>query len=176
MFLLLRKGADHKAVLRLDKGMCNYADVVEDQLDIKFRDIPGSGAAGGLGGALFAFLGAKLMSGIDMVLDAVGFDEKIKGADLIITGEGSIDRQSLMGKVTSGVLKRAKIQNIPVVAVSGQVKDSEELNRAGFAAIFPIENGSVSLKTAMTKSYASSNLIRTVRQILFLLKTVADNT
>ena len=77
-----------------------------------------------------------------------------------------------MGKVLSGVLKRAKNQNIPVVAVSGQVKDSEELNRAGFVAVFPIESGSVSLETAMSKSYASANLVRTIRQILLLIKAI----
>lgn len=167
-----QKGADHDTVLRLENGMRNFAGVVKNELGIDIAEMPGAGAAGGLGGAFAAFLGARLQSGIDMVLDAVSFDEKIKGADLILTGEGSVDRQSLMGKVLSGVLKRAKNQNIPVVGVSGQVKDSEELNRAGFAAVFPIESGSVSLETAMSKSYASANLTRTIRQILNLLKNI----
>ncbi len=165
-----QKGADHGMVLRLDRGMRNFAEVIKRELGMDVGLMPGAGAAGGLGGAFAAFLGGRLRSGIDMVLDAVGFDEKIKGADLILTGEGSIDRQSLMGKVLSGVLKRAKNQNVPLVAVSGQVKDSEELNMAGFAAVFPIENGPVSLETAMSKPYASTNLKRTIRQILLLLK------
>lgn len=165
-----QKGADHGMVLRLDRGMRNFAEVIKRELGMDVGSMPGVGAAGGLGGAFAAFLGGRLRSGIDMVLDAVGFDEKIKGADLILTGEGSIDRQSLMGKVLSGVLKRAKNQNVPLVAVSGQVKDSEELNKAGFAAVFPIENGPVSLETAMSKPYASTNLKRTIRQILLLLK------
>lgn len=163
-----QKGADPDMVERLDKGMKNFADVVEDQLDVEFRNIPGSGAAGGLGGALYAFLGAKLQSGIDMVLDAIDFDEKIKGADLIISGEGSVDRQSLMGKVPSGVLKRAKVQNLPVVVIAGQVKDSKELNEAGFAAVFPIAAGPVSLQTAMTRSYAAENVYRTIKQVISL--------
>lgn len=165
-----QKGADHGMVLRLDRGMRNFAEVIKRELGMDVGSMPGAGAAGGLGGAFAAFLGGRLRSGIDMVLDAVGFDEKIKGADLILTGEGSIDRQSLMGKVLSGVLKRAKNQNVPLVVVSGQVKDSEELNMAGFAAVFPIENGPVSLETAMSKPYASTNLKRTIRQILLLLK------
>lgn len=165
-----QKGADHSMVLRLDRGMRNFAEVIKRELGMDVGSMPGAGAAGGLGGAFAAFLGGRLRSGIDMVLDAVGFDEKVKGADLILTGEGSIDRQSLMGKVLSGVLKRAKNQNVPLVAVSGQVKDSEELNMAGFAAVFPIENGPVSLETAMSKPYASTNLKRTIRQILLLLK------
>ena len=167
-----QKGADHDTVLRLENGMRNFAGVVKNELGKDVAEMPGAGAAGGLGAAFAAFLGARLQSGIDMVLDAVGFDKKIKDADLILTGEGSIDRQSLMGKVLSGVLKRAKNQNIPVVGVSGQVKDSEELNRAGFAAVFPIESGSVSLETAMSKSYASANLVRTIRQILLLIKAI----
>lgn len=165
-----QKGADHGMVLRLDRGMRNFAEVIKRELGMDVAAMPGAGAAGGLGGAFAAFLGGRLRSGIDMVLDAVCFDEKIKGADLILTGEGSIDRQSLMGKVLSGVLKRARNHNVPLVAVSGQVKDSEELNMAGFAAVFPIENGSVSLETAMCKPYASTNLKRTIRQILLLLK------
>ena len=164
-----QKGADPEMVRRLDDGMHNFAEVIRRKSGVDISGLAGAGAAGGLGGASAAFLNARLQSGIEMILDAVDFNEKIKGADLIITGEGSIDRQSLMGKTLSGVLDRAKKEGTPVLVLAGKVEDVEALNRAGFTAIFPIENGAVTLSDAMERNHSVENIQRTVSQIVRLM-------
>lgn len=164
-----QKGADPEMVRRLDDGMHNFAEVIRRKSGVDISGLAGAGAAGGLGGAFAAFLNARLQSGIEMILDAVDFNEKIKGADLIITGEGSIDRQSLMGKTLSGVLDRAKKEGTPVLVLAGKVEDVEALNRAGFTAIFPIENGAVTLSDAMERNHSVENIQRTVSQIVRLM-------
>lgn len=167
-----QKGAGPEMVRRLDDGMRNFAEVIRKKSGVDISGLAGAGAAGGLGGAFAAFLNARLQSGIDMILDAVDFNSKIKGADLIITGEGSIDRQSFMGKTLSGVLGRAHIEGTPVVVLTGKVEDVEALNRAGFTAIFPIGNGAVTLSDAMEKDHAVENIRRTVSQIVRLMMMV----
>ena len=133
--------------------------------------MPGVGAAGGLGYAFVAFLGARLQRGVDMVLDAVGFDSIIEGADLVITGEGRIDSQTFTGKTPYGVLQRASRQNIPVVALAGLVDLDDSFTAtlsesAGFRAIRQITPEGMPLSEAMLPSVASANLRRSISTLL----------
>ncbi|MEA2063481.1 MAG: glycerate kinase [Gemmatimonadota bacterium] len=120
-----QKGADPEMVERLEAGLANLASRIGQDLGLEIAGLPGSGAAGGLGAAVAAFLGGGLVSGIDYVLDAVQFNKALEGADLVITGEGSFDSQSLGGKVISGVLERAKAKNVPVAVVCGVYKQGD---------------------------------------------------
>lgn len=116
-----QKGADAAAVRRLEEGTAHFATLIRERTGINLQEVPGSGAAGGLGGALAALLGACLESGIDLVLDAAGFDAQLRDADLVITGEGRIDAQSAQGKAVWGVLRRSQRAGVPVVAVCGRL-------------------------------------------------------
>jgi glycerate 2-kinase len=121
-----QKGATPEIVRELDAALARYADVVEAFVGRPIRDVPGAGAAGGLGAGLLAFLDARLVSGAELVLGAVGFAERIAGADLVITGEGRIDRQSGYGKLTGAVTAAARHAGVPVVAVAGGVGEGHE--------------------------------------------------
>lgn len=164
-----QKGADPAMVERLDSGLRVYADTVVRSVGRDVAMMPGAGAAGGLGAAFAAFLNASLKPGIEMMLNAISFDETIKGADLVITGEGRLDSQTVMGKTPAGVLNAASRQHIPVVAIGGGVTDSETLLNAGFAAVLPIVPGPVSLSEAMEADNARRNVSRTAQQIMRLL-------
>lgn len=165
-----QKGADQSMADRLEAGMLNYAAVIQNLTGINVAALEDAGAAGGLGAAFAALLGARLMPGIDMVLEAVDFDRRIAGADLIITGEGRIDSQTVMGKTPFGVLKAAQRQAIPVVAFGGSVDYSPVLNEAGFAAIFSIQPGPLTLTEALDLDAAAKNLYNTVTQVLRLFQ------
>ena len=131
-----QKGATAEMVRELDAALTRYADVVERFVGRKIRDVPGAGAAGGLGAGLLAFLDARLVSGAQLVLDAVGFDRHLAGASLVITGEGRIDGQSAYGKLTQAVTAAARRHGVPVVAVAGTLGEGHEAMRdAGIAAI-----------------------------------------
>ena len=118
-----QKGATPDMVRELDAALARYADVVERFVGRRIRDVPGAGAAGGLGAGLLAFLDARLVSGAELVLRAVGFAERLAGAALVITGEGRIDRQSAYGKLTGAVAAAARRARVPVAAVAGAVGD-----------------------------------------------------
>jgi len=153
-----QKGATHEMIERLDAGLRRWAEVAKRDLGKDVADLPGAGAAGGLGAGLAAFLDATLRSGIDIVLDAVGFDDQLKRADLVITGEGKIDEQTSFGKAVGGVLKRASAAGVPVVAVAGSCSgDLRPLYDAGLTAAFSIAPGPMSLDYAM--KHASELLI-----------------
>ena len=122
-----QKGATPEIVRELDAALARYVDVVEAFVGRPIRDVPGAGAAGGLGAGLLAFLDARLVSGADLVLRAVHFAERLRGADLVITGEGRIDRQSGYGKLTGAVTEAARRANIPVLAVAGGVGEGHEM-------------------------------------------------
>ena len=161
-----QKGADPDMVKALDDGLRQYADVVASGETSIMKDaasMPGAGAAGGLGYAFVAFFGARLQRGVDMVLDAVGFDSIIEGADLVITGEGRIDAQTLTGKTPYGVLQRASRQNIPVIALAGSVALDDS---SGFTAIRQITPPDMQLSEAMLPAVASANLRRTISALL----------
>ncbi len=132
-----QKGADPVMAAQLDENLCRYAAVIRRDLGLDLAAVPGSGAAGGLGAGLLAFTGATVRSGIDTVLDCVHFDDLIRGADLIITGEGRIDGQSLRGKVPVGIAARAAKQGVPVIAVVGDIADdADKVYQAGIQAVF----------------------------------------
>lgn len=116
-----QKGADGPAVERLDRGLRHLAEVVRADLGVEILDLPGAGAAGGMGGGMAAFLGSRLQMGIDAVLDTADFDALLPGTRAVITGEGRIDGQSLRGKVVVGVARRAKRAGVPVIAVVGDI-------------------------------------------------------
>ncbi len=165
-----QKGADKDMVNRLDEGMSSFARVVEAKYGIDIVPVAGAGAAGGMGGGFRAILNATLKKGIDMVLDAINFDETIKGADLVITGEGKVDFQTAKGKTAAGVLARAKASGIPVVAIGGCVERCESLDAMGFAAIYPILEEKVPLEVAMQHDFASNNVTNTVARIVSQMK------
>jgi glycerate kinase len=121
-----QKGATPEVVLELDAALARFADVVEAFVGRPIRDVPGAGAAGGLGAGLLAFLDARLVSGAELVLRAVNFAERVKGADLVITGEGRIDGQSGYGKLTGAVTAAARRAQVPVAAVAGSIGPGHE--------------------------------------------------
>ena len=161
-----QKGADAAMVCRLDAGMASFARVIKAKYGIDVVPVAGAGAAGGMGGAFLAFLGATLKKGIDMVLDAIGFDEIIAGADLVITGEGKVDFQTAKGKTAAGVLARGKRLGILVIAIGGCVEMCDSLEQMGFAGIYPILEEKVPLEVAMQRDFASANVTRTVARVL----------
>lgn len=161
-----QKGADAEMVTRLDAGMASLAKVIEDKYALDVVPVAGAGAAGGMGGAFYAFLQATLKKGIDMVLDAIDFDATIHGADLVITGEGKVDFQTAKGKTAAGVLARAKKQHIPVIAIGGCVEMCDSLMQMGFAGIYPILEEKVPLEVAMQRDFAMSNVTKTVARVL----------
>ena len=116
-----QKGATPEMVAELDRALKRFAAVAERDLGAAVEDLPGAGAAGGLGGGLVAFLGGTLRSGVDIVLDAVGLDRHLVGADLVITGEGRLDFQTVYDKAPIGVARRAKARGVPVIAVCGSL-------------------------------------------------------
>ena len=160
-----QKGADTEMVEKLDAGMASFAKVIEAKYGINIIPMAGAGAAGGMGGGFRAFLNATLQRGIEMVLDAIHFDQTIKGADLIITGEGKIDFQTAKGKTAAGVLARAKKQGIPVVAIGGCVEMCESVEQMGFAGIYPILEETVPLEIAMRPDFAAKNVEKTIKKI-----------
>jgi glycerate kinase len=140
--------------------------VIEETYGVDVVPVAGAGAAGGMGGAFYAFLQATLKKGIDMVLDAIDFDATIEGADLVITGEGKVDFQTAKGKTAAGVLNRAKQQHIPVIAIGGCVEMCDSLLQMGFAGIYPILEEKVPLEVAMQRDFAMSNVAKTVAKVL----------
>lgn len=152
-----QKGASLSLIAELESGLCRFADVVKAQYQIDLTNTLGGGAAGGMGACLRGLLQARLCRGIDLVLDAIDFDQQINNADLVITGEGKIDRQSAHGKVISGVAQRAKSQGIPVIALAGAVGEGvEALHDMGITACFSIQPKAQSLVAALEN--ASANL------------------
>lgn len=150
----------------LDEGLASFAGVISRYTGQMVADLPGAGAAGGLGGAFKAFLGARLTRGIEIVLDAIGFDGKIAGSSLVITGEGSVDAQTLMGKTPSGVLARASKLGIPVMVLGGKVDASVDFLKAGFSAVCQVTPEDMSLEDAMKADIAGENIFNAVIRLL----------
>lgn len=148
-----QKGATPEMVKQLDENLGHFADIVQHQLGQDVAGIPGTGAAGGLGAGLIVFCGASLRSGIETVLDLIGIDQYLQGADLVITGEGRIDGQSIYGKVPVGISKRAGKYNVPVLAiVGGMGEGASAVYEYGIGSIMSIVNGPMALEIAMKKS------------------------
>jgi len=164
-----QKGADEEMVQVLDKNLAHFAQVAEKQFNVSFGDAAGAGAAGGLGASLLGFLQADLQRGIDIVLKAVHFDDVIKEADLVITGEGRIDRQTIYGKTPIGVAKAAKQYHLPVIGIAGSLaNDSAVVHDHGIDALFSIVPGITSLSEAIQD--ANLHVERTARNIAAALK------
>lgn len=165
-----QKGADNRMIRALDKGLKNFAQIIRKEKYKDIEGVPGAGAAGGIGGAFLAFLNANLKPGIEMILESIDFDSLIKGADLIITGEGKLDKQTLRGKTPAGVLKAAKKQSIPVIAIGGGIAEVKNLNIKGFLGVLSIQPYPVSLKKAMHKEFSLKNIERSIEQQMRIIK------
>lgn len=148
-----QKGGTAETLERLEVGMLHYERLIRRDLGIDLSQIEGAGAAGGLGGALMAFLGAKLKSGIETILEVVDFAHILGDVDLVVTGEGRLDRQSAYGKVISGIGKACLKQGVPVVALVGSIGEgAEAIYDCGISGIVPIVNGPMTLAEAMEKA------------------------
>ena len=166
-----QKGADPEMVKVLDEKMKHLASLVSTELGIELQQIPGSGAAGGMGGGMKAFFGAALEMGIDVVLNTTGFEKLAEGADMIFTGEGKIDTQSLRGKVVIGVARRATKIGIPVIAVVGDIGD--DISAAydeGVSGIFSINRVAVPYKEARPR--AKSDMSLTIDNIMRFMNAI----
>lgn len=163
-----QKGADDRMMNELEEGMKNLEAVTRKATSISLDSVKGSGAAGGVGGALHAFLHADLKSGADLILDTIGFDDMLQGADLVITGEGKIDCQTFMGKGPAEIAKRALKYGIPTVAIGGIVETDDE-SCFPFKMVIPIRKRPetpAELSEAMDPDTASKNIRRTVYEFL----------
>ena len=164
-----QKGADQAMVEDLDQNLQNYAAVLQKDLGLSVQEIAGAGAAGGLGAGLVAFTPAQLKPGIEIILDAVKFSAIIADADLIITGEGKIDGQSLRGKVPIGIADRAKNSGVPVIAIVGDVGDGlEAIYQRGISAIFSTNRVAVPFSEARLRAH--KDLVETSEAIARLFK------
>ena len=164
-----QKGADPEIVRRLDEGLGHLDRCVQKGLGLSLGQLPGAGAAGGMGMGCVALLGAQLRSGIEAVLDMVEFDRLLEGAELVITGEGRIDFQSVQGKVISGVARRTAPRRVPLVAVVGGVGEgAETAYDIGVTALFGIDRGAEGFEKSAGK--ARENYQKTLEDILRLLR------
>jgi glycerate kinase len=159
----LQKGATEEDVLALDERARKFAELSAKHFGYDRSEMAGAGAAGGLGYAFLQYLDADCKPGIQLLLDTIHFDQIIKDADLIITGEGSADRQTLMGKLPMGILTQSA--GIPVCLIAGRISDREELLKAGFAQVECINPDGITLEEAMRKEVAMQNLADTVSHI-----------
>ncbi len=153
-----QKGADTAMVTLLDKGLQNYGQLLNYYCGRDISNVPGAGAAGGVGAALAALLNAKMVRGVDMILDAIDFDNIIDGADYVVTGEGRIDEQTMMGKAPYGVLERARSRGVPVIAVGGSVADSVAAGNNAFFKTISATPPGMPLSTAVQPEVAKENI------------------
>lgn len=164
-----QKGADEDMVRLLDEGLAHLAKIIKRDLHIEVKDIKGAGAAGGLGAGSIAFLQSKLTKGIDVILDTIKFDELVSKADIVFTGEGKFDSQSLHGKVVMGVANRSQKYKTPVIVVTGAIGENiQEAYNKGITAIFSINKEPMEFSKSALKS--KENMILTMENILRLLK------
>ena len=155
-----QKGADRAMVERLDAGLRSYAGVVASVVGVDMARCAGAGAAGGVGFALMALLGAEMQRGIDLMLRMVDFEQRVGCCDIVVTGEGRLDRQTLMGKAPSGVLDMARRVGRDVIAVGGSVAWCDELRTSGFKRIYEAMPEGMTLEEAMRPEVARANLRR----------------
>ncbi|ENV3665300.1 glycerate kinase [Vibrio vulnificus] len=159
-----QKGATPEMVAILDENLAHYASIIKQQLGVDVRDMAGAGAAGGMGAALLGLLNAELRPGIEIVMDAVRLDEIVADADLVITGEGRIDSQTIHGKTPIGVARTAKKHGLPVIGIAGCLSaDCGVVHEHGLDAVFAVVNRSVDLPTALAE--AAENVELTARNV-----------
>ena len=164
-----QKGATEEMISLLDDNLRHYADIIKNQFGKDILNVPGAGAAGGLGAGLMAFLDGNLKKGIEMVIEYAGLEEKVKAADMVWTGEGSIDFQTQYGKTPLGVATVAKKYNKPVIAFAGKVGDNiDVLYEKGIDCIFGIMQGVMSIEEALAKG--QENLEKAAENVIRLMK------
>lgn len=159
------KGAIHEQVLALDARAKRFAEASAKHLGRDCQNMPGAGAAGGLGYAFLQYMNAECRSGIDLLLDAIHFDDLLQDANLVITGEGSADRQTLMGKLPFGILQRAQRHDVPVMLIAGRIADEQQLLAAGFSRVACINPPGLPLEIAMQPATAKENIRRVMALI-----------
>ena len=168
-----QKGADAQMVKQMDAGLRRFAEKTKEVFSGADENIPGSGAAGGLGFALRTYLHAELLSGVEVVLQETKLEEALKDADVVVTGEGRLDGQTAMGKAPVGVAKLAKKHGKLVLALAGGVtRDARACNDAGIDAFFPAVRGACSLDEAMEQKNARANLADAAEQAFRLIAAV----
>lgn len=165
----LQKGATAAMIERLDRGLQHFAQIIDRDLDIDVLSLEGGGAAGGMGAALYAFCGANLRPGIEIVTDALGLADLVADADLVITGEGRIDSQTIHGKVPVGVAKVAKRFNVPVIGIAGSLTaDVGVVHQHGLDAVFSVLYSVCTLEEALAN--AAANVRMTARNVAAVLQ------
>ncbi|WP_294967160.1 glycerate kinase [Sulfurimonas sp.] len=171
-----QKGADAEMIEKLDSELKAFADFVKKEVKEDFSSIVGAGAGGGIGFGFLAFLNAELKSGIKIVLEHIKFEEKIKDAHFVITGEGKIDKQSVMGKVIDGISEHCQSQNIPCIALTGNYAEiDDEVHQKGVSAVFSILDSPMSLQDAMQKQTALKLIKNKTKQVFRLIKATRNN-
>jgi len=166
-----QKGASKEVVAELDSALANFARVVKRDLGVDVLDVPGAGAAGGLGAGLIAFVGGTLQSGIDMVCQVLEFDRHLEGADLVFTGEGRADKSTVFDKAPVGVARHAMAHGVPSILLAGSLGEGhEELYEHGVASILCISDGAMTFQQALgrTGKMLQGTAERAVR--IFLIK------
>ena len=164
-----QKGATAAMIAELDRNLAHYAEVIKKSLRVDVKEVPGSGAAGGMGGALMAFLGAELRSGIEIVTQALNLEEHIHDCTLVVTGEGRLDSQSIHGKVPVGVASVAKKYHKPVIGIAGSLtRDVGVVHQYGIDSVFSVLNRIGSLEEAFRE--AADNIYLTSRNIAATLQ------
>lgn len=159
-----QKGATAEMVAELDAGLAHFAEVVARDVGVEVAQVPGAGAAGGMGAALVAFLGARLRPGIEIILEAIGLEEELRDADLVVTGEGRIDGQSAAGKAPVGVARLAKRHGKPVLGIAGALgPDAGAVHEQGIDAVFGAVHRPVTLDQALQD--AAENLRAAARNV-----------
>lgn len=165
-----QKGATPEMIPLMDNWLNNYASIAKKIIPKADPQIPGSGAAGGLGFAFMSFTNAELKSGIDIVISETGIETEIKNSDIIVTGEGRLDAQTVMGKAPAGIAKLAKKYGKKVIAFSGcATEDAEKCNEHGIDAFFPVLREVTSLEEALNPDRAAKNLEATAYQVFRLV-------
>ena len=164
-----QKGADVEMVKRLDVGLQNFASVLKAKYSKSVQNHNFSGAAGGIGGSMWAVLNASLSQGIYKMLNIIGFERAISGADLVVTGEGKMDKLTLLGKAAFGVCGEAAYHGIPTIALVGSVTNHDLINEYGFLSVFPIPSEPMPLSEAMQPEITFDNLKRMATQVFRLL-------
>ena len=170
----LQKGATPQMVPSLDARAKRFAEKSALHFGYDRQHVAGAGAAGGLGYAFLQYMNAVRCSGIDLLLDTLQFDELLRNTSLVITGEGSADSQTLMGKVPYGILQRAKAHQIPVVLIAGHIKDRQELLNAGFSRVECINPPTLSIEEAIKPETAKKNIYLLVNTLAVVVENPKD--
>ena len=168
-----QKGGSKEQLEFLDKNLEHYAAIIRNHLGIEIENINGAGAGGGMGAGLIAFLNAELKSGIDLILETLEIKKHIKNIDLIITGEGKIDKQTLQGKTILGIAALAKEYHVPVIAITGKIGDNiDEIYKLGITSIFSIVNKPMKLEEAINDvEYLIQSCIETIIRTIKLYES-----